>query len=157
MTEAINYKLWTMCMIQDDDKVLLMDRQHDHFKGYIPPGGKVEFPESIVEGAIREVKEETGLEVSNLIFKGLYEYVNPTTKDRYMIFNYLSKDFSGELLENPPEGKLVWVSIKEAMDLPMQQSIKRRFPLFFEEGTFEIQVQWNHEKNEEGKVSLVKM
>ncbi|QOR68234.1 8-oxo-dGTP diphosphatase [Cytobacillus suaedae] len=157
MTETINYKLWTMCMIQDGDKVLLMDRQHDHFKGFIPPGGKVEFPESIVEGAIREVKEETGLKVSNLIFKGLYEYVNPTTKDRYMIFNYLSNDFSGELLENPPEGKLVWVSIKEAMDLPMQQSIKRRFPLFFEEGTFEIQVQWNHEKNEEGKVSIVKV
>jgi 8-oxo-dGTP diphosphatase len=157
MAESVNYKLCTMCMIQDEDKVLLMDRQHDHFKGYLPPGGKVEFPESIVEGAIREVKEETGLEVTNLIFKGLYEYVNPTTRDRYMIFNYLTKDFKGVLLENPPEGKLVWVSIKDAMDLPMQQSIKRRFPLFFEDGVFEIQVEWNQDKNEEGKVSLVKM
>jgi 8-oxo-dGTP diphosphatase len=141
MSQKTNYKIWTVCMIQDDDKVLLLDRQHGNFKGFIPPGGKVEFPESIVEGAVREVKEETGLEVSDLQFKGLYEYVNPTTKDRYMIFNYLAKNFKGQLLENSPEGKPVWTRIEEAYNLPMQKSIRRRFPLFFEEGTFEIQVE----------------
>ncbi len=138
-------------MIQNEDKVLLLDRQHDNFKGFIPPGGKVEFPESIVESAIREVREETGLEVSNLIYKGLYEYVNPVAMDRYMIFNYITKDFRGEVLKDSPEGKAVWVNIKEAYDLPMQDSIRRRFPLFFEDGTFEIQVEWNQAENKRGK------
>lgn len=150
----VNYKIWTVCMIQDGDKVLLLDRQHDHFKGFIPPGGKVDFPEGIVEGAIREVKEETGLEVENLVYKGLYEYVNPVANDRYMIFNYLTKDFSGELLDNPPEGKLVWAPIEDCLNLPMQQSIRRRFPLFFEDGTFEIQVIWDDENNTEGEVRI---
>ena len=150
----VNYKIWTVCMIQDGDKVLLLDRQHDHFKGFIPPGGKVDFPESIVVGAIREVKEETGLEVENLVYKGLYEYVNPVAGDRYMIFNYLTKDFSGELLDNPPEGKLVWVPIEDCPQLPMQQSIRRRFPLFFEEETFEIQVIWDDENNVEDEVNI---
>lgn len=154
MSQIINYKIWTVCMIQNEDKVLLLDRQHDHFKGFIPPGGKVEFPESIVESAIREVKEETGLEVSNLVYKGLYEYVNPVAMDRYMIFNYITTDFKGELLEDGPEGKAFWVNIAEAYHLPMQPSIRRRFPLFFEDGTFEIQVEWNHEENSEGKVSM---
>ncbi|CAG9610512.1 8-oxo-dGTP diphosphatase [Pseudoneobacillus rhizosphaerae] len=154
MSHSVNYKLWTVCMIQKENKVLLLDRQHDNFKGFIPPGGKVEFPESIVESAIREVKEETGLEVSNLIFKGLYEYVNPVAMDRYMIFNYITKDFKGELLEDAPEGKAVWVDIEEAYSLPMQESIRRRFPLFFEDRTFEIQVEWNHEENKEGKVTI---
>lgn len=154
MGSNINYKIWTVCMIQDEDKVLLLDRQHDNFKGFIPPGGKVEFPESIIEAAIREVREETGLEVSNLIYKGLYEYVNPIAQDRYMIFNYITNDFEGELLEDAPEGKAVWVKIEDAYNLPMQKSIRRRFPLFFKDGTFEIQVEWNHENNQEGKVMI---
>lgn len=154
MNKDITLKIWTLCMIQKEDKVLLIDRQHDNFKGFIPPGGKVEFPESIVESAIREVKEETGLEVRNLMFKGLYEYVNPVAKDRYMIFNYLTKDFTGDLLEDGPEGKAVWVDIEEAYNLPMQKSIKRRFPYFFQDGTFEILVEWDHEENKEGKVMV---
>jgi 8-oxo-dGTP diphosphatase len=154
MEQSINYKIWTVCMIQNGDKVLLLDRQHDSFKGFIPPGGKVQFPESIVECAIREVKEETGLEVTNLIYKGLYEYVNPSTRDRYMIFNYLTKDFKGELIESGPEGRAVWYTIDEAGELPMQASFRRRFPLFFQDGTFEIQVEWNHEQDCEGRVSI---
>lgn len=156
MSDSINYKIWTVCMIQNENKVLLLDRQHDNFKGFIPPGGKVEFPESIVESAIREVKEETGLDVSNLIYKGLYEYVNPVANDRYMIFNYITKDFKGELLEDAPEGQPIWVNIEDAYNLPMQKSTQRRFPLFFEDGTFEIHVEWNHIENKEGKVKITK-
>lgn len=36
----------------------------------------------------------------------------------------------------------------------MQEWIRRRFPLFFEEGTFEIHVEWNHAENKEGKVII---
>ncbi|WP_179298623.1 8-oxo-dGTP diphosphatase [Evansella halocellulosilytica] len=154
MTEDIHYKFWTVCLVQDGDQVLLLNRQHDDFEGYIPPGGKVDFPESFVEGAIREVKEETGLEVYNLIYKGLYEYVNPEKNERYMIFNYLTKDFTGELIENGTEGKPVWVNMKDGDQLPMQKSIRRRFPLFFEGNTFEIHVKWDNERDAEGEVVI---
>ena len=156
MSENITYKIWTVVMIQDGDKVLLLDRQHDNFKGFLPPGGRVEFPESFVMGAIREVREETGLEVSNLVFKGISEFVNPTKKDRYIMMNYWTKDFTGELLHNPPEGELHWVKIEEAKNLPMQEDIKIRFDLFFEQGTFEIQTVWNEEKNGPEKVCIKK-
>jgi 8-oxo-dGTP diphosphatase len=35
MSHSINYKIWTVCMIQNENKVLLLDRQHDHFKGQL--------------------------------------------------------------------------------------------------------------------------
>jgi hypothetical protein len=42
--------------------------------------------------------------------------------------------------------KATWVNIKDAYNLPMQKSIRRRFPLFFEDGIFEIHVEWNNKK-----------
>lgn len=40
MGQMIPYKIWTVVKIQDNDKVLLINRQHDHFKGFLLPGGK---------------------------------------------------------------------------------------------------------------------
>lgn len=139
MNPQVKIALYTMCLVQDGDKVLLVNRPDKlGFPGWIGPGGKVDFPESLTEGAIREVWEETGLRVKDLIYKGLDEYVDPKQNFRYMVFNYLATSYEGELLQNPPEGELEWVPIQEALHYPMQEWFKRRFPLFFEEGTFEI-------------------
>ncbi|AZU60664.1 8-oxo-dGTP diphosphatase [Neobacillus mesonae] len=146
MAEDIKVSMYTMCLVQDGDKVLLINRPDKKgFPGYIGPGGKVDFPESLTEGAIREVWEETGLKVSNLIYKGLDEYVDPNKNFRYMVFNYLATSYEGELLENPPEGECAWISINKALNLPMQPWFMRRFPLFFEKGTFEIYEMWDEE------------
>ncbi len=126
----IRYKFWTVVMIQKGEYVLLLDRKHDDFKGFIPQGGLVEFPESFVDGAIREVKEETGLSVHNLTFKGISEFVNPKGQARYIMFNYWTDHFEGELIENPPEGELNWVKINDAKHLPMQDDIRRRLIYF---------------------------
>lgn len=137
----IEHRIYTMCMIQRNNDALLIKRpDHRGFPGYIAPGGKVDFPESILQAAIRESKEETGLHVSNLIFKGLDEYVNPKENVRYMVFNYWTDSFEGELLLNPPEGELLWVSIDEALNLPMQEWFKERFPLFFEKALSKFNV-----------------
>ena len=63
-------------------------------------GGKVDFPESIVNGAIREVREETGLIVKDIVYKGLEESCEPNTGLRYMVFNYLATSFEG-VAEHP--------------------------------------------------------
>ena len=153
----MNYKFWNVVMIQKDDKVLLLNRQHDNFKGYIPPGGKVDFPEGFAEGAIREVKEETGLDVQSLVFKGISHYTNPELQDHFIIYNYWTDDFSGEILDSCKEGELEWVKISEAKNYPMQEDIEVRFDLFFEPGTFEIHTMWDERNNKIDKRIIHKL
>lgn len=53
-----------------DGKILLTQR--DDFETWILPGGSVEDGESIAEAAIRETKEETGLDVELTRLVGIY-------------------------------------------------------------------------------------
>ncbi|MCA0969289.1 8-oxo-dGTP diphosphatase [Halobacillus litoralis] len=156
MSEGLNVKFWTICLIRKQDEILLLDRKEKEFPGLIPPRGKVEFPESFVQSAIREVKEETGLDVWNVCYKGLYEYVNPAVNDRFIIFHYITSDFEGDLLEESEEGKPQWVKISELEDLPMQSSIRRRIPLLLEEGIFEVQVEWDQQNDREKDIRVRK-
>jgi 8-oxo-dGTP diphosphatase len=59
--------LTNMVMIQDTTtgKVLVQERTRS-WKGLSFPGGHVDEGESLVDSAIREIKEETGLEIKNL-------------------------------------------------------------------------------------------
>jgi 8-oxo-dGTP diphosphatase len=66
--------LATDCVIFDPDgRVLLIRRKNDPFKGgYALPGGFVDIGETVEAGCRREVREETGLEVSGLRLVGVY-------------------------------------------------------------------------------------
>lgn len=63
----------------EDDEILLLNHQGIGKKGnlWIPPGGAVEFGDSLEETLIREFREETGLEVK--ITKSMFnlEYIEP--------------------------------------------------------------------------------
>ena len=67
-------KLTNMCMIEKDDMVLVQLREKKDWPGITFPGGKVEKQESIYASCIREVKEETGLDVKHLSFSGTIHY-----------------------------------------------------------------------------------
>jgi len=62
------------------DKILLIKRDTIPFKGYWAlPGGRMDPGETVEQTVVREVKEETGLDVE--IIRALGEYVEKGVKD----------------------------------------------------------------------------
>jgi 8-oxo-dGTP diphosphatase len=56
-----------------DQEVLLVQRKHEPFQGHwCFPGGFIEQDEKIIDGARRELQEETGIEGVNLVQFGTY-------------------------------------------------------------------------------------
>jgi len=61
------------CVIFHQGAVVLVKRKYEPYKGcYALPGGGVELGETVEQACIREMREETGLEISNLRLIGVY-------------------------------------------------------------------------------------
>ena len=65
MNKTENVELTVLCLITDGGRLLLQDRVKNDWKGYTLPGGHVELGESYVDACIREVKQETNLDIKN--------------------------------------------------------------------------------------------
>lgn len=102
--------MMNMCKIIDNknNKILVQQRVKS-WKGIAFPGGKINNGESIVKSTIREVKEETGLDIVNLKLCGIKNWYDIEKNERFLIFLYQTNDFSGQLIEETAEGKNYWV------------------------------------------------
>nr|MBQ4317922.1 NUDIX domain-containing protein [Clostridia bacterium] len=70
-----NVEVTNMVMIYDSktDRVLVQNRRRS-WKGIAFPGGHLEPGESIRDSAIREVREETGLDITDLEYCGMLNW-----------------------------------------------------------------------------------
>lgn len=84
----------------EDGKILLTKRED--FEVWCLPGGGVEEGESLAEGAIREAKEETGLEVELTRLVGVYSRIGGGMHDVHAVL-YAAKPIGGELQTQPHE------------------------------------------------------
>jgi 8-oxo-dGTP diphosphatase len=113
-------KLTTLCYIENDKNEYLMlhrtkkenDQSHDKWLGV---GGKFESDESPEECLLREVKEETGLTLTDYRFRGMVTFVSDNWATEYMHIFTASK-WEGRLTECN-EGELVWIPKTDVMDL----------------------------------------
>ena len=82
-------KQTTLCYIDDGNRYLMLHRvkkEHDASHGkWIGVGGKCEADESPDECMLREVKEETGLEISKWQYRGIVTFISDTWPNEYKI------------------------------------------------------------------------
>jgi 8-oxo-dGTP diphosphatase len=131
--------LATLCYIKHDGHTLMVYRNkkpNDMHEGkWNGLGGKFEPGESPEECVIREVWEESGLEIRNPKMHGLLMF--PSFKgDDWYVFVFTAKKFSGELMTSSPEGKLEWISDEELTSLNLWESDQIFFPWLEDERFF---------------------
>lgn len=139
-----------MCMIEDNDKVLVQFRTKKDWPGITFPGGKVEEKESVYDSCIREVKEETGLVVSNLKFCGMVHYEVPQYDERWIIYLYKTNHFTGTI-QSSSEGNIFWMNKEELSNNELSKDLDAYIELMENDTYHEYHAYWDDGKDTEFK------
>jgi len=110
---------------------ILLLRRKDNDK-WTMPGGTLDFGESLTHCAVREVREETGLQIRIIDLIGTYTdphiliaYSDGEVRQEFT-FVYAAEIESGELKIDDESKEASWVPLMSAVELPLAESQRRR-------------------------------
>lgn len=117
--------------ILNSKRELLMLHRKDN-KKWTMPGGTLEFGESMTECALREVKEESGIDVKIKDIIGTY--TDPNIKVAYsdgeirqeFTIVYYGEASNHEVVLDDESSQFQWVSLDDILALPLADSQRRR-------------------------------
>lgn len=133
-TETVT--LTNMCMIYDDNgNVLVQNRLNPDWPGITFPGGHVEPGESFTDSVIREMKEETGLTVSDIRLCGVKDWICEDNS-RYMVLLYKTNKFEGEVVSSN-EGEMMWVPLCKLPRMKLANDMDELLKIFIQDGLSE--------------------
>ena len=130
-------KQTTLCYIDNGESYLMLHRvkkANDASHGkWIGVGGKCEADESPDECMLREVKEETGLEITRWHYRGIVTFISNTWPNEYMHL-FTASDWHGEPdMTIDDEGTLAWIPKSDLMGLNLWEGDKIFLRLLLDE------------------------
>ena len=136
-----------LAYIKKDGCFLMLFRNkknHDINKGkWIGIGGHIEEGESKEQALIREIKEETGLDVHSLKCAGEVDFIYDGYFEKMYIYEIT--DYNGDLIDCN-EGELRWIPIKDIYNYPMWEGDKVFLPLLINhESYFRIRLTYEND------------
>lgn len=130
-------RLTNMCMVTDGNgNVLVQDRADPNWPGIVYPGGHVEYGESFRDSVIREVREETGIVISNPKLVGVKQF-QTETGIRYIVFLYCADQWTGTL-QSSDEGEAMWIPRAALMSQRLANGFEGMLPVFEQEEISEL-------------------
>ena len=120
-------KVTTLCYIEKNNCYLMLYRdkkENDQSEGkWLGVGGKLIDGESPDDCVMREVQEETGLNLVNYVYRGFVTFISDVCDDEIM-FLYTANGFQGELNMDCDEGTLQWVPKDRILGLNLWEGDK---------------------------------
>ncbi|MGW4116405.1 NUDIX hydrolase [Actinosynnema sp. NPDC004786] len=129
--KATNIVVAVTAFVQDDRGRILMIRRTDNDL-YAIPGGAQDVGETIGHTVIREVKEETGIDVDPTDIIGVYSdpahvisYTNGEVRQEFSIC-FRAQPIGGELRTSNESSEVHWVAHEDLAALNIHPSIRLR-------------------------------
>ncbi|GAB3155850.1 NUDIX domain-containing protein [Micromonospora sonneratiae] len=120
----------TAFILDHQGRVLLIQRTDNGL--WALPGGAQDFGESIAETAVRETKEETGIDVEVTDMVGIYTdpnhiiaYTDGEVRQQFSIC-FRARYLSGQPTESDESSRVAWISQAELDDLKIHPSMRLR-------------------------------
>lgn len=118
-------------VVDDHDRVLVIHRTDND--NWAVPGGAMDLGESMVDCAVRETREETGIdcEITGLVGlftdpKHLIEYTSNGEVRQEFSMLFTARPLGGELTPSSESREVLWVSRPEMESLKMDRSMRFR-------------------------------
>lgn len=122
-------ELTNMCMIYDDNgNVLVQNKINRSWGGVTFPGGHIEHNESFNDSVIREIKEETGLDIKSPKLCGIKHW-KISKNSRYIVLLYKTNEFSGNL-RSSVEGEVFWIKKSDIKKYNLADGFETMFHVF---------------------------
>jgi 8-oxo-dGTP diphosphatase len=122
-------------IVEDGNGNILLVKTHDD--GWVYPGGIVEVGENLIDGVIREIKEESGIDatVSHLISvvsnTGIHKWYDGVTDvPTKVMFDFVCKPVGGELAISDETTDSRWVPKENVLDFITAPAIRIRYEAY---------------------------
>lgn len=100
----------------ENNRVVLVRRRNDPYKGsWALPGGFVEYGETVESAVLREVKEETGLDIELKGISGVYSDPDRDPRGHTVTICYKTQKTGGKLRADSDAQDVACIKLEEAL------------------------------------------